>query len=144
MKNAAGTSKGTVTIDGGTALTASTSGTKITINHDNVTRTDPTTATNTVLTDGTKITVVTGVTSNDQGHVTAVSTAQYEAQDTKYTLSGATVSASNNVATVTDTLKTTDNAAAGTSVFKLASSNSNLTVTASSNQINMGLIWGTF
>lgn len=147
LKNAAGTEKGSATIEGGTALTASTSGTKITIDHDNVTRTDPTKAAKAVLTDGTAFSVVTGVTTNAQGHVTAVSTAEYEAQDTKYQLSGATVSASNNVATVTDTLKTTDNAAAGTSVFKLASKNDNLTVTKDSstaNQINMTLIWGTF
>jgi hypothetical protein len=147
LKNAAGTEKGSATIEGGTALTASTSGTKITIDHDNVTRTDPTKAAKSVLTDGTAFSVVTGVTTNAQGHVTAVSTAEYEAQDTKYQLSGATVSASNNVATVTDTLKTTDNAAAGTSVFKLASKNDNLTVTKDAsvtNQINMTLIWGTF
>lgn len=147
LKNAAGTEKGSATIEGGTALTASTSGTKITIDHDNVTRTDPTKAAKAVLTDGTAFSVVTGVTTNAQGHVTAVSTAEYEAQDTKYQLSGATVSASNNVATVTDTLKTTDNAAAGTSVFKLASKNDNLTVTKDTsvtNQINMTLVWGTF
>lgn len=147
LKNAAGTEKGSATIEGGTALTASTSGTKITIDHDDVERDDPATATKAVLTDGTTFSVVTGVTTNAQGHVTAVSTAEYEAQDTKYQLSGATVSASNNVATITDTLKTTDNAAAGTSVFKLASKNDNLTVTKDTsvtNQINMTLVWGTF
>ena len=158
LKNAAGTSKGSVTIEGGTALTASTSGTKITIDHDDVERDDPATATKAVLTDGTTFTVVTGITSNDQGHVTAVSTAEYEAQDTQYKLGKAKqnvhaeghagLSVANNVATVTDYLYTTDGAAAGTSVFKLATSNdSNLTLakdTSNANQINMTLVWGTF
>ena len=42
-------------------------------------------------------------------------------------------------------LYTTDGAAAGSSSFKVgASTTSNLQVTASSNQISLGLVWGTF
>jgi hypothetical protein len=62
-----------------------------------------------------------------------------------YQLSGATVSAAGNVATVVDTLKDTAGDGAGTSTFKIdASASDNLNVTASGTSIVMKLEWGTF
>lgn len=62
-----------------------------------------------------------------------------------YGLSGATVSASNNVVTVTDTLTASDGGPAGTSVFKIdVSAADNLNATVSGNTITMKLEWGTF
>ena len=62
-----------------------------------------------------------------------------------YGLSGATVSATDNVVTVTDTLTASDGGDAGTSVFKIdVSAADNLNATVSGNTITMKLEWGTF
>ena len=150
LKNASGTDQGSIVFAAGTATAAAVTvdGNKSTVkfNHSNVTRsdTDNTSTAIDLIADQT-FDVVVDVKSNSQGHITGVTTQKYKAVDTKYSLSGATVSATSNVATVTDTLKTTGGADAGTSVFKLgASATSNLQVTANSNQINLGLVWGTF
>lgn len=149
LKNASGTNKGSIIFANGTATTAAVTvngnDTTVTFNHNKITRKDTNNTTATDLTADTTFDVVTGVTSNDQGHITAITTQRYKAVDTKYALSGATISAAGNVATVIDTLKTDGGADAGTSTFKLgASANSNLQVTASSTQISLGLVWGTF
>ena len=64
--------------------------------------------------------------------------------DTNYELSGATVSADNNVVTVVDTLKTTDGEAAGTSTFQIGSENTSIELGAEGNKININLVWGEF
>lgn len=74
IKNVASGSTTYLAISGGTAINVSTDGT-LTISHADVDRNDPTKATTTIGS-GTKVTVVTGVTSNAQGHVTAVATSE--------------------------------------------------------------------
>ena len=74
IKNNASGTTSYLAIAGGAAIDVTTNGT-LNISHANVTRTDPTKATTTIGS-GTKVTVVTGVTSNDQGHVTAVATSE--------------------------------------------------------------------
>ena len=62
-----------------------------------------------------------------------------------FALSGATVTTSNNVATVVDTLKDTNGGAAGTSTFSLdASAADNLKITSTGTNIAIALEWGTF
>ncbi len=64
------TSGTNVTISGGTALSSSISGTTLTINHDSVSRTDTTSAASPSF--GGTFTAVDSVTSNTQGHITAL------------------------------------------------------------------------
>jgi hypothetical protein len=64
------TSGMSVTISGGTALSSSISGTTLTINHDSVSRTDTTSAASPSF--GGTFTAVDSVTSNTQGHITAL------------------------------------------------------------------------
>ena len=65
------------------SVSGATAGT-ITYSHATVTRTDPT-ATTATASEGTTITVVDGVTTDAQGHVTAVATKTVTAKDTTYT-----------------------------------------------------------
>lgn len=74
IKNVASGNTTYLAISGGTAIDVSTDGTLI-ISHADVDRNDPTKA-STTIGSGTKVTVVTGVTSNAQGHVTAVATSE--------------------------------------------------------------------
>ena len=157
LKNGTGAARGTITFNGdGTDIAAAVAVTNnaagdastVTFSHNAVTRTDSEENTSSApasLTADTVFEVVTGVTSSATGHITGVTTKHFMAKDTKFVLSGATVSASGNKATITDTLKDTKGTAAGTSSFSLAAAaNGNLTVSASGTQVNLGLVWGTF
>lgn len=94
-------------------------------------------------TGGNSVTGIVDLEVDEAGHLSKIITKTTELAT--YTLSGATVSASGNIATVVDTLKDSDNTARGTSTFKVDASNSdNLKVTASSNSVVMKLEWDTF
>lgn len=102
----------------------------------------------------TAITAVSGVTVNDQGHVTDVEYKTYGIKDTTYKLSGATVEVSsigddNNkkyTVTTTDTLTNTNlNESAGTSVTKVTSETLTLSaVNGDTTAYNMEITWGSF
>ena len=94
-------------------------------------------------TGGNSVTGIVDLEVDEAGHLSKIITKTTELAT--YTLSGATVSATGNVATVVDTLKDSDNTARGTSTFKVDASNAdNLKVTASSNAVVMKLEWDTF
>lgn len=77
------------------SVSGTTAGT-ITYSHDTVTRTDPT-ATTATASEGTTITVVDGVTTDAQGHVTAVATKTVTAKDTTYTADSISADSSGNL-----------------------------------------------
>lgn len=159
LQNSEAENRGSIKFANGTAtsavVTVNGNDSTITFNHDNITRSDTNNTAATNLTAGTTFDVVIDVDSDAQGHITKMTTQKYKAVDTQYKLGkaktdvnaegSAKVEVASNIATVTDYLYTTDGAAAGSSSFKVgASATSNLQVTASSNQINLGLVWGTF
>lgn len=74
IKDHRGTAVATLGFSGGTAINVTTDG-EVVISHANVERKDPEAASQT-MSGGAKVNVVTGVTTNDQGHVTAVSTSE--------------------------------------------------------------------
>ena len=112
----------------------------LTIEHAAVTRKD---GTEEAVSNQTTVTAVVGVTTDSTGHVSGIKTQNIGIMG--YQLSGATVSAADNVATVVDTLKDTAGDGAGTSTFKIdASASDNLNVTANGTSIVMKLEWGTF
>lgn len=127
----------------------------VTIAHSNVSRSDPN-ATTGVQTNGSDlvVTVVDGVTTNAQGHVTAVSTKELTIKDSvvQATTVGNSVSASNNVATIGTTVGVTPYSGSAeiseSSSFKLESDN--LTVTAptvaqgAAPEVKVNFVWGTF
>jgi hypothetical protein len=86
------------------------------------------------------------MTVNAQGHVGAFTTQKYKIIDTTYLLNEATTEnvENENAAIATTTLKTATGADAGSSAIKIASDNNHLVVNAADNQINLGLVWGTF
>lgn len=149
-----GGNAGQLVINGGTDVSVSTSKTDasanqtLTVNHKAVTRTDSADAVLDQIKNGeTPITVITGVTTSETGHVTSVKTQQIKLQDSNTTLKSISnaVTAASNIATVTSTVEGTlgtggKTSAAGT--FKVASTS--MTVTGSSNQVNIDLTWGTF
>lgn len=149
LQNTDGEVKGSIGFVSGNVIDITSAdngaGSNYTINHADVpcTKTENT-ATATNLTNNSEFVAVTGVTVNGQGHVTAYTTNKYSVTDTQYELSGDVVSAANNVATAVTSLKTKAGENAGSATLKVASNNSHLTVTASDNQINLGLVWGTF
>lgn len=77
------------------SVSGATAGT-ITYSHATVTRTDPT-ATTATASDGATITVVDGVTTDAQGHVTAVATKTVTAKDTTYTADSISADSSGNL-----------------------------------------------
>lgn len=156
LKNSSTAERGKIVFNNGTDITsamtvsdnANGDTATVTFSHNAVTRTDAVDNTGTSTTPASAnstFAVVTGVKTSATGHVEGITTKYFKATDTKFKLSGATVSAANNTATVTDTLKTEGGAAAGTSAFSIgAAATGNLTVTASGTQVNLGLVWGTF
>lgn len=96
----------------------------------------------------TTITAVSGVTVNEQGHVTDVSYGQYGILDTTYELSGAEVAVdkTNNTVTITDSLTnlvTED--PAGTSVTSITSETLTFnTVENNTAAYNVEITWGSF
>lgn len=89
--------------------------------------------------------VVSGVTFDTYGRVTAVKTKKITVVDTHNALNTNTfgVSTASNVATVTNTVSMTDGESKAAS-FKLKSGSSNLSITSSGTEITLGLVWGTF
>ena len=150
LQNAEGTAQGAITFIEGNVINITSAnneaGSDYTINHADVahTKTEITEANS--LNHNTEFTVITDMTVNNQGHVTAFTTQKHKAIDTTYNLSGTTVApvSGENAVTVTSELKTTDGAEAGSSVTKFISDNSHLIVNGSNNQVNLGLVWGTF
>jgi hypothetical protein len=89
-----------------------------------------------------KFAVVTGVTSNEQGHITAVEKTEFTLPaEVTYTLSGAVAAVEGGVS-ITDTLTNSNNVACGTSVHSLKSES--LKVANTNNNITVELEWGTF
>ena len=141
----------------------------VTVTHANVTRSDPTKGTvtgNKASSTGagsTTIPVVTGVTTNAQGHVTAVTTTDYVMSDTNARISGDLTETSNytnsgkNVGIVKNTLTTTyGNGSTGTinshvaissESLKISEENTNpksLTDNDTVNGLNIEMVWGSF
>lgn len=153
-----GVAKGSFTLDAGTQISLTDNATgddrTVTIAHSNVVRTDPT-ATTVTQTNGSDqtFTAVTGVTSNSQGHVTAVQTASITVKDSVAAMSSvaSTASAANNVATVTTTVGLTPYTGATASTangsFKIESDNLSVTAptvsSGSAPEIKINLVWGT-
>lgn len=147
LKDSHNSNQGGIDLDAGTAINLSsiksTSGNgevlKTTIAHANVTRTDPATVTPTA-SNTTKI--VTGVTTNAQGHVTAVQTATVDGSTLRgYTLAGTDTVTANAVTTV-HKLSTGDGADKGTITDVVSSSS--LKFAAVTNGYSIDLEWGTF
>ena len=147
LKDSNNNAQGGIDLDAGTAInlssTKSTSGNgeilKTTIAHANVTRTDPATATPTA-SNTTKI--VTGVTTNAQGHVTAVQTATVDGSTLRgYTLAGTDTVTSSAVTTV-HKLSTGDGVDKGTITDVVSSSS--LKFAAVTNGYSIDLESGTF
>lgn len=149
-----GVDAGQLVINGGTdvavasASSDATANQTLTVNHKAVARADSSdTALSQTKNASTDVTVVTGVTTSTTGHVTGVKTRKVTLVDsnTQLTSVSNSVAATNNIATVTSTVKGTLGTGAGTSAagtFKVASTS--MTVTGSSNQVNIDLTWGTF
>lgn len=149
-----GGNAGQLVVEGGTDVSVSTSKTDaspsqtLTVNHKAVTRVDSADEVLDQIKNGeTPITVITGVTTSGTGHVTGVKTQKIKLQDSNTTLKSISneVTAASNIATVTSTVEGTLGTGAKTSAagtFKVASTS--MTVTGSSNQVNIDLTWGTF
>ena len=153
-----GTHAGSFVIDSGTSMNvasvynSSTSYTPFTVIHGDVTRTDPTKITETQANQGSKtITSVKSVTTNSQGHVTAVQLQDTTVVDTNATVKEMTTSAttSSNTATVTTGVELNHSGAAvgdpadkKTTSFGLTSDN--LTVSNNGTTVKMNYTWGTF
>lgn len=154
LHGTAGGDTGQLVVEGGTdvsvaeAKSDASANQTLTVNHKAVARTDSADAALDQIKNGeTPITVITGVTTSATGHVTGVKTQKITLQDSNTTLKSVSnaVTATGNIATVTSTVKGTlgtgaETSAAGT--FKVASTS--MTVTGSSNQVNIDLTWGTF
>lgn len=154
LHSSTGGNAGQLVINGGTDVAVATASSDasanqtLTVNHKAVTRADSTdpdlSQTKNSTTD---VTVITGVTTSTTGHVTGVKTRKIKLVDSNTTLKSISnaVTAASNIATVTSTVKGTLGAGADTSAtgtFKVASTS--MTVTGSSNQVNIDLTWGTF
>lgn len=149
-----GPDAGQLVINGGTDVAVASASSDaslnqtLTVNHKAVTRADSTdTALSQTKNASTDVTVITGVTTSATGHVTGVKTKKITLVDsnTKLTSVSNSVTATSNIATVTSTVKGTLGTGAetkATGTFKVASTS--MTVTGSSNQVNIDLTWGTF
>lgn len=154
LHGTAGGDTGQLVVEGGTDVSVATAKSDasanqtLTVNHKAVTRTDSADAALDQIKNGeTPVTVITGVTTSETGHVTGVKTRKITLQDSNTTLTSVSnaVTATGNIATVTSTVKGTlgtgaETRAAGT--FKVASTS--MTVTGSNSQVNIDLTWGTF
>lgn len=147
--------KGSITFANGktikASVTANGNDATVTIDHENVTRTNPSTV-NTPLAHKGDFTVVTGVTSNEQGHITGVTTTKYtlpEDVDTTYELSGSETKLTNGVTISTKLFTAGDSVdAAGDHVYDLVSDTLSFNTTAATAETNakvqINLEWGTF
>ena len=153
-ENGTNTLVGSMTLTAGNAITLTDTVTQsknnsIEVAHSNVTRTDTTgTAADNATNGSVTIPVVTSVTTNAQGHVTAVETTNYSVDSRAKNLTAASFAAagSNNSITVTGTYTVTDpfsNIPQNvTGTFTIASDN--LTITASGSTVTVNNVWGTF
>lgn len=85
-----------ITVEGGTDITATVAGNKLTVTHDNVTRTDDKATTAETLAHGGTIDVVTGIDSSDTGHIEGITVKKYQLptdNNTTYTLPAEQVTA---------------------------------------------------
>lgn len=132
----------------------------ITITHNTVKRTDTNTNPNKItlssqtpvthLNDTITIPVITGIKTNDEGHVTGVNTVNYELNDTATVITGVTSAASANAdGSVALTTKVTATSSSGkdmvqsgtaTATFK----SSSLTLGASGSSVSIDMTWGEF
>lgn len=154
LHGTAGGDTGQLVVEGGTDVSVTTAKSDasanqtLTVNHKAVARTDSAdVALDQIKNGSTDVTVITGVTTSKTGHVTGVKTQKITLQDSNTTLTSVSnaVAATGNIATVTSTVKGTLGTGAKTSAagtFKVASTS--MTVTGSSNQVNIDLTWGTF
>ena len=154
LHGTAGGDAGQLVVKGGTDVSVSTDKTDasadqtLTVNHKTVARTDSADETLDQIKNGeTPITVITGVTTSETGHVTGVKTQKIKLQDSNTTLTSVSnkVTATGNIATVTSTVNGTLGTGANTHAactFKVARTSK--TVTGSNNQVNIDLTWGTF
>lgn len=98
-----------------------------------------------------EIEAITGIAVTN-GHITGVTSKKYTVKDTnvKLTSTTASVSAANNVATVTHSIILSDGAGSpitsdtGNASFVVESSSLEVTTNANSNGVVMNLVWGTF
>lgn len=132
----------------------------ITITHDTVKRTD--TETNpdkiklssqtpaTHLNDTITIPVITGIKTNDQGHVTGVNTVNYELNDTATVITGMTSAASKNAdGSIALSTKVTATSSSGKSMVQNGTAtatikSSSLTLEASGASVSIDMTWGEF
>lgn len=87
---------GDITVEGGTDITTNVINNKLTVTHDNITRTDDVATTEKALSHGDIIDVVTGADSSDTGHITGITVTKYKLptdNNTTYTLPAAQVTA---------------------------------------------------
>lgn len=96
---------------------------------------------------GEEFTVVTGVTRDAGGHLSGYTTTKMTMPaDTNqnFTLSGDTVSATGNVATITTSLTGTRNTNSSATMKIAATASDNLEITGSGNQVSISMVWGEF
>lgn len=149
--------EGSLTINGGTMLTATSQATGndnvITINHDTITQSADATSGSATQQEGNPqtYTAVTGVSINSTGHVTGLSKGTFTVVDTTLTEADdaleTTVGISNQTVTVTNSVAITDTAGTqvgGSDSFTMTSSGGTINMTVSGSNINSDIVWGTF
>lgn len=155
LRSSGSADTGSLVVKGGTAISVASSSTSsadssqtLTVNHGNVGRTDTTgTAVTGASKGSTAVTLISGVTTNAQGHVTGVEKKTVTLVDTNTTLTNMTnaASATDNIATVAQTINYklgTGASQTATGSFQIGSNS--MTVTGSGSKVNIDLAWGTF
>lgn len=146
--NGPSSSSSTIQLVPGTKITMTDDASKgtITVNHGAYDTTLAATPQNPqTLTAGKTFTAVTGVKRDATGHLSEIDTTVFTLptdNNTTYKLTGSATAATDNTATITNTLTDSSSNNAGTVSAKIASSS--LKITAASNTITMNLEWGTF
>ena len=132
----------------GTDLTASGSGTSLTISHDTVTRTN-TTGTAQSSTAGSNFTfnVITGITTSSTGHITGVETTAITVNDTSNSISNVSATPGTLAGTGSNskiTVSVTDSYSTQSAEIKLHSDSLTLTPDTTNQRTNIDFVWGTF
>lgn len=128
-------------------LTDSTSIDTLTVGHKQYGTLSATSGTANELSYGEEFTVVTGVARDAGGHLSGYTTTKMTMPantNQDFTLSGDTVSATGNVATITTSLTGTKNTNSSATMKIAATASDNLEITSSSNQVNISMVWGEF
>lgn len=128
-----------ITVAGGTDISATVSGNKLTVTHNTHAGTKKT-ATGDAMYHKSTFSAITGLTLSN-GHINDYTVTTFTLPDGDWTLSGTADAVSNNVATFTSTLSG-PNGASSTSALKLTSSN--LTLSKESDTVEINLVWGSF